>query len=283
MSSHSFHVRQMSRVELETAIEWANTEGWNPGIHDADCFYAADNHGFFAGLESGRIVGTVSAVKYDDDFGFMGFYLVNPEVRNKGYGLELWNAGLQYLQGRCIGLDSVRPDLVSCKKPEFKSAYVNYRFQWIRDSETRSVAELINLADIPFSELSRYDRKLFGFSRENFLKLWISRPGSIALGITENNLISGYGVIRQCRNGYKIGPLFADSEISAEKIFLGLTYSLGSGIPVFLDVPAHNQRALGLAANYNMKEVFRTTRMYNGPPPDLPLDKWYGVTTFELG
>jgi hypothetical protein len=29
--------------------------------------------------------------------------------------------------------------------------------------------------------------------------------------------------------------------------------------------------------------VFETARMYKGPPPDEPLSRIFGVTTFELG
>ncbi|HLA33082.1 MAG TPA: GNAT family N-acetyltransferase, partial [Pseudomonas sp.] len=31
----------MTRAEVDLAIDWAAAEGWNPGLHDADCFYAA--------------------------------------------------------------------------------------------------------------------------------------------------------------------------------------------------------------------------------------------------
>ena len=35
-------VRIMERDELHIAIGWAEQEGWNPGLADADCFHAAD-------------------------------------------------------------------------------------------------------------------------------------------------------------------------------------------------------------------------------------------------
>jgi hypothetical protein len=55
------------------------------------------------------------------------------------------------------------------------------------------------------------------------------------------------------------------------------------GEPVFLDVPEVNAAAMGLAAKYQMTKVFETARMYKGLAPTLPLDKVFGVTTFELG
>jgi hypothetical protein len=52
---------------------------------------------------------------------------------------------------------------------------------------------------------------------------------------------------------------------------------------VFLDVPEPNQPALGLAARYGLTPAFETARMYRGAAPALPLDRIYGITSFELG
>ena len=37
----------------------------------------------------------ISAVAYDSLFGFMGFYIVAPEFRGKGYGVRIWRAALE--------------------------------------------------------------------------------------------------------------------------------------------------------------------------------------------
>jgi hypothetical protein len=38
-----------------------------------------------------------------------------------------------------------------------------------------------------------------------------------------------------------------------------------------------------LVTRYNMQMVFETARMYSGTVPALPLNKIFGVTSFELG
>jgi len=43
--------------------------------------------------------------------------------------------------------------------------------------------------------------------------------------ILQNGTLTGYGVLRMCRTGYKIGPLFADSPETAERLFLALMKS----------------------------------------------------------
>jgi hypothetical protein len=115
-----------------------------------------------------------------------------------------------------------------------------------------------------------------------FLKCWINQPSTVALAITDNNQLSGYGVIRPCREGYKIGPLFADNAILAERLFMQLQ-SVAAGKPVFLDVPSVNASGIAMAQAHNMTPVFQTARMYKNGMLQLPVANIFGVTSFELG
>jgi hypothetical protein len=83
--------------------------------------------------------------------------------------------------------------------------------------------------------------------------------------------------------GYKIGPLFSENFIIAELLFKRLCASVEKAACIYLDIPEINNEALQLAEKYSMKKVFRTARMYAGEFPALPIDKIYGVSTFELG
>ena len=89
-------------------------------------------------------------------------------------------------------------------------------------------------------------------------------------------------MLRCCRAGFKIGPLFADDETTAEQLFEGLT-SGPHGAPVYLDTPDANPAAMALAKRHGMTPVFETARMYRGTPPAVELSGVYGATTLELG
>jgi hypothetical protein len=94
--------------------------------------------------------------------------------------------------------------------------------------------------------------------------------------------LRGYGVMRACREGFKIGPLFADDGEIAERLFAGLI-ACAPGAPVFLDTPEPNPAALALAVRFRMTPVFETARMYKNGSPETRLDPCFGVTSFELG
>jgi hypothetical protein len=273
-------VRNMTEADLALALEWAAAEGWNPGLHDAQCFYAADPEGFFVGERDGAPIGCVSAVRYGSGFGFLGLYIVKGEHRGQGFGLELWRAALNHLGDRVIGLDGVIAQQENYRKSAFRLAFRNIR-QKGRGGGAAPPG-LTDLAAIPIDEILRYDETAFPARRAEFLKSWIGQPHAVALGVVDGGTLKGYGVLRACREGFKIGPLFADHEETAERLSSGLL-ARASGAPVFLDTPEANPAAVALAARYAMTPVFETARMVRNGSPEMRLDRWFGVTTFELG
>jgi GNAT superfamily N-acetyltransferase len=283
MQENRYTIRTMTRQEVDIAIDWAAAEGWNPGLYDADCFYAADPNGFLIGLLGDEPIATVSVVKYGDSFGFLGFYIVKPEYRGKGYGIQIWNAGLAYLRGRNIGLDGVVSQQSNYKKSGFTLAYRNIRYQGTGGGDFPTDSGIVQLSTIPFDEICAYDKPFFPGNRIQFLKRWIDQPQSTAIGILRNRKLAGYGVLRICRTGYKVGPLFADSPEFAEHLFLTLKAHTPEGAPIFLDTPAVNSAAVDLAKRHDMIVAFDTARMYTGKSPDLPTNRLFGITTFELG
>jgi len=283
MQDKIFRIRTMKQDEVNLAIEWAAKEGWNPGIHDADCYYSADSNGFFIGILGDEPIATISAVKYGKSFGFIGFYIVKPEYRGKGFGMKIWNEGLKYLHGRNIGLDGVIAQQENYKKSGFKFAYRNIRYQGDGGGKFPDNSSVIKLSEINFETVNFYDQKLFPENRTEFLKSWVNQSDSIALGILKNNKLAGFGVIRKCNSAYKIGPLFADNADLAEELFLALKSQIKSTDKFFLDTPEINKAALNLAETYKMNVVFETARMYTKEAPNISVNKIYGVTSFELG
>jgi len=270
----------MSEADLALALEWAAAEGWNPGLHDAHCFYSADPQGFFVGERDGLPIGCVSAVRYGSGFGFLGLYIVKAEHRGQGFGLVLWRAALDHLGDRVIGLDGVVAQQENYRRSGFRLAFRNIRQKGRGGGE--APPGLTELAAVPIGEILRYDATAFPAPRAEFLKSWISQPGAVALGVVDGRRLEGYGVLRACPEGFKIGPLFADDEKTADRLAAGLM-ARAPGAPVFLDTPEANPGALALAARYAMAPVFETARMLKNGAPAMQVERCFGVTTFELG
>ncbi len=280
----NFTIRTMTEEEVGSiAIDWAAREGWNPGLNDASSFYSADPQGFLVGLLDNQPIACISAVAYDATFGFLGFYIVKPEYRGLGYGLKLWNAALDYLGTRNIGLDGVVEQQENYRKSGFTLAYNNIRFEATVQASTESYPGIESLADYSFDAVSNYDAALFPAPRRLYLRHWLHQPDCRVRIATHENQVTGYGVIRRCRFGYKIGPLFADTPTIAADLYDAICQSAGAGETVYLDVPQLNKAAMELANSRGMHKVFETARMYTQSQPIIDMNKIFGVTSFELG
>jgi GNAT superfamily N-acetyltransferase len=280
--NRDFYIRTMTRSDVDIAIKWAETEGWNPGINDAECFYAADPLGFFMGELEGEPICCMSNIIYDDRFAFAGFYIVKPEYRNEGYGSRLFAEVLSYAGNRNIGADGVvEMQEKYQQRSGFTFVYRNIRFEGIGGGKEPD--GLVSFSEVPFDALIDYDSLHFPSRRENFLRSWLSQKECNSfVKLDDSDSILGYGVIRSCFTGSKIGPLFASNPEIAEDIFNGLLSSVGE-TPVFFDVPEPNRQALAIANAHGMSRVFETGRMYTKEAPKLPINNIFGVTSFELG
>lgn len=279
---NDFIIRSMRPQEIPIAIDWAAAEGWNPGLADAECFSSVDPHGFLIGELDGQPAATVSCVNYDARFSFLGFYIVRPDLRGKGYGLRIWSAAIAHAGARVIGLDGVVAQQGNYRKSGFALDYANIRYGGTVLAPDAPRADVIALSDVPFAEVEADDATVFPAPRSSFLRAWIGAPEHTGCALLRDGRLAGWGVIRPCRQGRKIGPLVADDRAAADAVLSALLARAGSG-EIFLDVPSINREAVALAESLGLAPVFETARMYTGPIAPLRIERVFGVTTFELG
>ncbi|WP_461519886.1 GNAT family N-acetyltransferase [Porticoccus sp.] len=284
-------IRNMTRAEVDELVAWAAREGWNPGLHDAELFWATDPEAFVAAEIDGELIGGGAITSYGGEFGFMGFFIVRPEFRGRGFGDTLWHVRRQRLldrlkPGASIGMDGVFEMQDYYAKGGFVFSHRDLRFRAEIGEPPATSPEydqyIVPLAQVPFDQLLAYDRNCFPAPRPQFLKPWIAQPDALAIGYQCDGKLRGYGVVRLCDEGCKVGPLFADDSRIAEALYERLA-GFAAGGPLFLDVPENNPAAMALAAEHEMVEVFGCARMYLGGMPKLAHERIFGVTTFELG
>jgi GNAT superfamily N-acetyltransferase len=275
-------IRPMRPDEISIAIDWAAAEGWNPGRGDAACFATVDPEGFLIGEIAGEPAATISCVNYDPHFSFLGFYIVRKDLRGRGHGLQLWDAAIAHAGSRVIGLDGVVAQQDNYRKSGFSFAYANVRYGGTVRSPGPRRNDVIDLNGAPLAQIEASDATVFPAPRAAFLRSWVGAPGHVGRALIRDGALAGWGVIRPCRIGHKIGPLVADDRCAAQSVLSALLDDTRGG-EVFLDVPAANPQAVALARDLGLAPVFETARMYTAPIPLLRLERVFGVTTFELG
>src|SRR5438105_4858944 len=222
-------IRAMRPEEIAIALDWAAAEGWNPGLADAPCFATVDRDGFLIGELDGSAAATISCLNYDEGFAFLGFYIVRPDLRGRGYGLRIWNAAIAHAGARTVGLDGVVAQQENYKKSGFVLAYPNMRYGGRLATTGVPPAGVVALTDVAFPLVEADDATVFPARRSGFLRAWIGMRGHLGRALVRDGSLAAWGVIRPCRTGHKIGPLVADDRAAAEVVFTALVTAIGGG------------------------------------------------------
>ncbi|MFN3754014.1 GNAT family N-acetyltransferase [Flavobacterium sp.] len=286
MNTDALSFKPLTFDEFKTLVHWAALERWNPGLQDAEIFWASDPDGFYGYFENEKLIGGGSIVSYNGQFGFMGFFIVHPDYRSKGIGRTLWQQRRDTLlsrlqKGATIGMDGVVAMQPFYQKGGFEIAYRDERYEKTGSAYPMNpLVQMVTKND--FDAISALDLECFGVARSNFLSHWLKASNAKAFKYSENDNLHGFAVIRQCQTGYKIGPLFAENETVAKALYERcLTEAIDE--PVYLDIPVCNEAAVNLIKQYQASYVFECARMYYGKPPKTAIEKVFGITSFELG
>jgi GNAT superfamily N-acetyltransferase len=271
---------------VKTLVTWAFEEGWNPGPNDAEAFYQTDPDGFYGFHYEDELIAGGSIVSYDGLFGFMGFFIVKPEYRSQGIGRKLWYLRRDTLLSRleenaAIGMDGVVDMQPFYQEGGFEIAFRDVRYEKKGTAFTVD-SNISSIEKADFEAIVEYDTQCFGFPRPQFLQPWLNLPENKTFKYVENEQLKGFAIARKAATGYKICPLFADNASIAEALYKACLNAV-EGASLFLDIPMSNEAAKALVATYEASYIFECARMYYGKPPNVALDKIFGITTFELG
>ena len=270
-------IRPMTLTELQLALAWAADEGWNPGLDDAAAFFAADPKGFLMGWLDGRPIAAISAIRHSDDFGFLGLYICHPDYRGQGYGWQIWQAAMQLFERRTVGLDGVVEQQGNYAKSGFQLSHNTQRYLGVIEAGPLDAFKSASL-----TELVQADAEISGISRPRYMQSWFADCKTRLTLADDAN--TAFGTIRECLDGYKIGPLYAPDAETAEALTKALVSKIGaSNVNVSIDVPSHNVAAVNMCQNLGLEAVFSTARMYKGGAVPRPHPNEFGIATMELG
>ena len=293
-SRQNFQLRRLTTPEevRDLIFSRAAGEGWRPGALDHVSFF--DNESlFFVGQLDGKPITSVFFTKHGWNYMYGGGLIVHKQYRGKGYAKQTLKLA--------SGLIDKRFNIGGDTTPEsFGALYKTFGFkqQWyvqcfdIKAFEASKVerhrnTDIVKPTKELFPALLDYDIHIHVHPRPLFLEKWVFAPNchcSVAINSSTGGVV-GYGVVRATlgeENGWRVGPLFADSTSIARALYHDLFVQAadesGQRAPtITLDV-SHGKRfspeSLSLVTELGGIPTFQMMRVYrHGVPTGMPLHK----------
>ena len=288
-------IRPARASDIPEIVRWARSEEFAPGFGDVDIYRNTDKQGVWMGWVDSTPVGCIAGVKYNNIYGFIGLYIVRPEYRGQGYGHRLWEQALLHLQGvKCVGLEAASHLITNYAEWGFKTSSQTVRWQLFNAEDGPSAQAALNPQDlntvsgpeIPLEAIKKYDSEREFTARPHFLSQWLEHPsGKVIALIDKYNHCHGFARIRPCLlpagEGWRIGPILADSPVLAKALILNLLIE-HKGV-ILIDSPERNDNAQSLLSSLGFHEISATTRMYKGSHKAVLTKDVYGLACLELG
>jgi GNAT superfamily N-acetyltransferase len=262
---NSLIIRQMNYGDISCAMRLKTAAGWNQTEQDWERFLDINPGGCFAALLNGTVVGTVTAINYENRISWIGMMLVDPEYRRKGIATCLMKHALEHLKGcGTIKLDATPEGKKVYDRLGFKVEYVLFRMTACIPNYHEILSKDITPVTVDdFPALTHMDRAVFGAGRIEILKSLVRNNPEIAFRCLRDGSLSGYCMGRPGTGFYQIGPIIAQKAEDAIALTQAAMMKL-DGCAVLIDVPAHHHEFVDwlVSAGFTIERQF--IRMFYG-------------------
>jgi GNAT superfamily N-acetyltransferase len=281
-AKHQASFQTATLDDVRQMITWANQEGWNLGLDDAEAFWQADKTGFFVARVKSEMVAAISVVNHDRHMAFLGLYLCHPQFRGQGIGFGLWRHALTHAGSRCVGLDGVAEQEENYAKSGFVRQGAITRLQGTLQSTTLGDTRFVNMP-LDLDRVAELDMHAIGYERLKFLYHWIcddvlSRKTIVA---EKDGTVTGFATARQCFEGVKIGPIIAQSNTDA-MMLLTAAASLFNTEKIIVDLPGTQNEFIKMLCARGFETTFETAHMFCGKAPKTSKN-YRAVASMECG
>ena len=283
-STNDFHIRPAVAQDIRVLYDFVEWEGWNPGLDDAWALIEGMLDSLFVGVLEGEIIGSVAITYYSTGFAYISFVIVHPKFRgHASYGFRLWNWALKQVGTRNIIIDTMPGRDKLCRKLGFKQSdlFCAYYFEGHSQTQLSDHGLIFPVQDF-LEEVLAYDAPFFPGERYAYMKAWLSMPCAKALLWKDGDTICGYGLIRKALQGYRIGPLYADTLETARHLFLALIADFPNEL-ISLSMPLNSPFTEPLVEEFQLRVQCELQRLYLKSPLDIPYEKIAAITNFTFG
>ena len=276
-------IKPLLKRDVSTLLEWVSSEGWSPGICDIALYHELNPQGLLGIYLEDQLIGASAVFIHNPWFAFFGLYIVHPDYREQGFGIEMTRHRLHLAGYRNIGLNGAVEKVSTYRKSGFRRAHLNQRYSFSATNISEPEG-LVDLSTLPLTAVLKFERdnQLFPGCRKKLLHHWLYHDQFIGRAMISEGDIQGYMLLRPGADCMRVGPLLATSANVARTLFISALHH-SQGKRMYLDVPETNLNAPAIINEFNGELVFESIQMYRGYQPKLQHSAIYGLTALETG
>jgi GNAT superfamily N-acetyltransferase len=255
----------MVTSDIQAGLRLCRASGWNQLEHDWAAFLDFSPGGCRVAEKNGKVVGTVTTLRYQERFSWLSMVLVDPAERGAGIGTRLLQEGLRLLkQENCVRLDATPLGRPIYERHGFIEEFPLKRMA-VSTGASKPVPLSNRIRPMRESDLTSvfaWDRDVFGADRSLLLRSWLQLAPGCAF------IADGGGVEGYCfgRPGYKysqIGPIVAKNEMIAGEL-ISECLRRATNDTFAIDAPAISAEWVAQLAALGFVEERPFTRMSRG-------------------
>ncbi len=279
-------LRPMLANDIQAGLSLCRAIGWNQLSADWELFLKLSPEGCRVALdEIHKVIGTVTTVRYQDHFSWIGMVLVDPSRQRQGTGIQLLNEALAILADeKTVKLDATPAGREVYLKLGFREEYPLTRMRW--SPENAGLLRVNRARQIEKDDLQKialFDLDVFGADRRVILNdLW-QRDPEMCFVVEEGNDVRGYCLGRRGYTYLHLGPVIAHNVSDATDLASAALLAC-SRKPVITDVLHHSEEWIAWLSAAGFSELRPLTRMFRGANawPGLP-EKQFAILGPEFG
>jgi ribosomal protein S18 acetylase RimI-like enzyme len=255
--------RNMQLADIDAGLSLCRAAKWNQLASDWEIFLQLSPGGCRVACLQDKVIGTVTTVRHQQFFSWIGMVLVDPGYRRLGIGIQLLKEALEILQNdETVKLDATPEGREIYLKLNFVDEYRLSRMNAIVDVRKLKNAHARPVQKKDLKLLAAFDQEIFGADRQSLLE-WMWQGSPQFAFIAEDNGIRGFCLGRQGYNFTHIGPVIAENFFVAKGL---VSAALQNCInkPVILDVLHFDEEWLAWLADIGFREQRPFIRMYRG-------------------
>ncbi len=273
--------------DMDGLMKLKDAEGWNQLEQDWELLINYEESVNLVAVLDEQIVGTVTAINYDNMVAWIGMMLVDRDYRGKGISKLLLNDVIHKLK-KCA---SIKLDATPAGKPVylkmgFVEEYTLFRItnpsvSRISRSDFPVETEPLKTEDI--QEVVKLDKKVFGADRTPLInRLYYNYP-ELSWIIRENSGITGYCQGRRGLNFTQIGPVYASSEKDAKALVRSAVNQItGQAVVVDLHADKPDMKLWLETCGFTTQRPFDRMYLKHNPHPGM-IESQYLISGPELG